>query len=460
VAELSPGAVGAPSPDSGAARPAGVRRAAAVLALLTLAGAGLIVVVGLFDNLSALLTGLAAVVVLVAGGWYAISRRGPVRLAGLVTVAAGVVLLVVAVVAADLSWRRALAAALLGGVSWAAAGVALGAPGVASAPPGGRAEPMPRAARPVLIMNLKSGGGKAERFRLVEECTRRGIEPVVLQPGDDLRQLAEDAIGRGADVLGMAGGDGSQALVADVASRHDVAHVCVPAGTRNHFALDLGLDRDDVVGALDAFTDGVERRVDLATVNGRVFVNNASLGLYAVIVQSPDYRDAKRRTAADMLPDLIGPDAPPLDLRYAGPDGEEHTTAHVILVSNDPYRLDDLGGRGTRERMDLGVLGIVTAHLAGAADAEAFVALNAAGQVRRFHGWREWTAAGFRVDSAAPIHVGVDGEALTLDPPLVFESVPRALRVRLPAHAPGLTRPARRRPASIPSELVRVAASG
>ncbi len=128
-------------------------------------------------------------------------------------------------------------------------------------------------------MNPKSGGGKAERFHLADECRQRGIEPVVLKPGDDLLQLAEDAIARGADVIGMAGGDGSQALVASVAARHGVPHVCVPAGTRNHFALDLGLDRSDVVGALDAFTDGVERRIDLATDNGRTFVNNASLGL-------------------------------------------------------------------------------------------------------------------------------------------------------------------------------------
>lgn len=87
-------------------------------------------------------------------------------------------------------------------------------------------------------------------------------------------------------MIGMAGGDGSQTLVATVAVRHDVAHVVVPGGTRNHFALDLGLDRDDVVGALEAYTDGVEERIDLATVDGRTFVNNASLGLYAKIVQS------------------------------------------------------------------------------------------------------------------------------------------------------------------------------
>jgi diacylglycerol kinase family enzyme len=100
-----------------------------------------------------------------------------------------------------------------------------------------------------------------------------------------------------------------------------VPYVCVPAGTRNHFALDLGLDRGNVVGALDAFTDGVERRIDLAAVNGRPFVNNASLGLYAEVVRSPRYRGAKLRTAAAVLPDLLGPGATPLDLRHQGRTG-------------------------------------------------------------------------------------------------------------------------------------------
>ena len=116
-------------------------------------------------------------------------------------------------------------------------------------------------------------------------------------------------------------------------------------------------------GALDAFADGVEHPVDLATVNGRVFVNNATLGLYAKIVQSPEYRDAKRQTAAAMLPDLLGPDAPGLDLRFTGPDGVEHTTADVILVSNNPYELHRFSGRGTRERLDRGCSGIASASI-------------------------------------------------------------------------------------------------
>ena len=167
--------------------------------------------------------------------------------------------------------------------------------------------PVGRAGHGVLIVNPKSGGGKATRFGLADEARRRGIETVVLEPGSDLLRLVAGAVDRGADVIGIAGGDGSQALVASVAMRHDVALVCIPAGTRNHFALDLGLDRDDVVGALDAFGDAVERRIDLAEVSGHVFVNNVSLGIYAKIVQSPEYRDAKRSTTANFLPQLLGP---------------------------------------------------------------------------------------------------------------------------------------------------------
>src|SRR5262249_49789154 len=204
----------------------------------------------------------------------------------------------------------------------------------------------------------------------------------------------------------------------------------------NHFALDLGLNRNDVVGALDAFTDGVEHRIDLATANGRTFVNNASLGLYAEVVQSPQYRDAKLRTAASVLPDLLGPGATPLDLRYTGPDGQRHQTAHLILVSNNPYQLAiPGGGRGTRAQIDGGVLGIVTVTVASADEAWRFAALEAAGQVRRFPGWVEWSAPGFEVASGAQVQLGVDGEALVMDPPVVFASRPGALRVRTPRHA-------------------------
>lgn len=131
-----------------------------------------------------------------------------------------------------------------------------------------------RPARPALIVNPRSGGGKAVRFEEVEQCRARGIEPILSEPGDDLTVLATAAVRDGADAVGMAGGDGSQGAVAAVAAEHDIPFVCVPAGTRNHFAFDIGVDRRDVIGALDAYVEGDERRIDLARVNGRVFVNN------------------------------------------------------------------------------------------------------------------------------------------------------------------------------------------
>ena len=219
----------------------------------------------------------------------------------------------------------------------------------------------PAPKRPVLFYNPKSGGGKAEKFKLAEEARKRGIEPVELTLGTDLEQLVRDAVTNGADALAMAGGDGSQAVVAMVAAELDLPYACIPAGTRNHFALDLGVDRDDVVGALEAFVDGGERRVDLAEVNGRVFVNNVSLGLYAEAVQQKGYRDAKLRTILDTLPEALGPEGGGLDLRWSGPDGPEHSSGAIILVSNNRYRLGRAVGSGTRPRIDDGLLGVAVA---------------------------------------------------------------------------------------------------
>ena len=424
-------------------RPTAAMRLAAVVALAALAAAAVLLLIGIALHLAAVVVALISLLAGVTGGWYAVSRRGVVRVIAVTVVAASVAAFGVGLFFADISIWQVILTAALGGVSVLAARYALKRTrGQLIAEMAHRIR-AGRAAHPVLIMNPKAGGGKAERFHLADECRKRGIEPVVLKPGDDLVRLAEDAIARGADVIGMAGGDGSQALVAAVAARHDIPHVCVPAGTRNHFALDLGLDRSDVAGALDAFTDGVERRIDLAAVNGRTFVNNVSLGLYAEIVQSPGYRDAKVRTATSILPDLLGPDATPLDLRYTGPDGQPHPTAQLILVSNDPYQLDYPGGQGTRARIDAGVLGIVTVTIAGADAARKFAALEAAGQVRRFPGWVEWRASRFEVRSDAPMQIGLDGEALTMDPPLIFVSRPGALRVRLPANAVQLSPAAR-----------------
>ncbi len=409
-------------------------RIAAIVALLAPIAMAVVAAVALAGHVAIAVLEVALVLGASGAIWFALTRRGARRAAGaaLATLAAAGLIVVLAT-----HWQGVLvlvALLLLLAMFGVAAGYALGRTGEAAVRGGSAAlVPVGAADAAVLIINLKSGGGKAERFDLAAQAQQRGIEPVVLKPGDDLLELAESAIARGARVIGMAGGDGSQALVATVAARHDVAHVCIPAGTRNHFALDLGLDRDDVVGALDAFTDGVERRIDLARVNDRVFVNNASLGVYAKVVQSDAYRDAKLETWTSMLPDLLGPDAEPLDLEFTAPDGSRCDDAPLVLVSNNPYQLTTLAGAGTRERIDTGLLGVVAARVSSAADVSKLVALEMVGQVGRFPGLLLWSSPEFEIRSSGPVEVGLDGEALVLEPPLRFTSLPQALRVRLPA---------------------------
>ena len=278
---------------------------------------------------------------------------------------------------------------------------------------------------PVLFLNPKSGGGKAAHAGVAEQARRRGIEVVVVRPGETLATLVEKAVERGAEALGVAGGDGSLAVVAAAAVAHELPFVCVPAGTRNHFALDLGLDRRDLVGSLDAFTEGVERRIDVAEVNGRLFLNNVSLGIYGDAVRQPEYRDAKARTLLATAVEVLGPSADLPDLWLEDDLGRTHRNPAVVLVSNNPYSFEPPRAPGTRPALDTGQLGILVLHAPPAGRSPE----------------RAWTATRFSVNSSALLHTGVDGEAVDLMPPLQFAVRPRALRVRIPSRDVETRRP-------------------
>jgi diacylglycerol kinase family enzyme len=277
--------------------------------------------------------------------------------------------------------------------------------------------------RPVLFINPRSGGGKAVRAGLAERARDRGIEAVVLAAGGpSLPALVREAVAGGADTLGVAGGDGSVAVVAAAAAEHGLPFVCIPAGTRNHFALDVGVDRHDLVGALDAFTTGLERRIDLADVSGRVFVNNVSLGIYGEAVRQPGYRDAKTRALLQTTHEVLGPAADASTVRLIDDLGREHQHLAVVLVSNNPYALDRPVAPGTRPTLDSGRLGILI--------------LDAPADARHPPG-RAWSAPRIDVTGPAPVHAGIDGEAVDLIPPLHFTIRAAALRVRIAPHHPG-----------------------
>ena len=396
----------------------GRQRVAAVVALLAaVLTFGLAIVMAITDFPQGVGV-LGCVAVALVAAWFGVVRGGRQRTVG---IAVAVLALVgaAALLTRNGSWLSLVLLVLGIAIGHAAARVAF-QPHVhlpAARPP----------QRPVLFVNPWSGGGKAAKVGLAAEASDRGIRTVELRRGDDLEQLVRDAVAAGADGLAAAGGDGTQAIVATAAAEHGLPYACIPAGTRNHFALDLGVDRDDVVGALDAFVNGGEHVVDLGEVNGRVFVNNVSMGLYAEAVQSKGYRDAKIRTLLDTAPTALGSGGSQLDLRWTSPDGVTHPSAATILVSNNPYRLGRAVGSGTRPRIDTGQLGVAVVRARGEDGAPGTASSLL----------RQWSTPVFQVDSAHPVPLGIDGEAVVLEPPIRFRIRPGVLRVRIAPQHPG-----------------------
>jgi len=386
---------------------------------------------GVVGTLGVLIIGTGGVVVTMAALYWFLTRYGVLRWVSLAIAVLSPIFVVVVFVRARLLWvvLLAVAAALLAVVC---ARIALRAGTPPATAPGRSA---PRAQHPFLIMNPRSGGGKVEKFDLRRRAEELGAEVAMLEGHVDVEALARQAVARGADLLGVAGGDGTQALVAGVAAEHDLPFLVISAGTRNHFAMDLGLDRDDPAAGLDALRDGVELRVDLGRINGLPFVNNASFGVYAEIVRSPAYRDDKTATVLRLLPDLLaGHTGHQLVARI---DGTTVVGPQAILVSNNPYGTSDLAGLNRRDRLDRGMLGAVTVSVANTRDAVGLLRRT------RSRGLTQHTTARVDVDTdATQLPVGVDGESRRLDTPVRCVIEPGALRVWVPRDRPG-TPPAR-----------------
>ncbi len=405
-----------------------------------LAAVVVLVAAGALKSVTALLLGLGGLALVCAAAWWFLAHRGLVRwVAGVVLGAVPVALIVVYAIA-GLVWEIVLSVVLAAAAMTAGRAALRG--GLPAEPAQDAAEPAQDAAapwrQPFVIMNPRSGGGKVTKFGLDDKATALGARVALLEgPGVvDVAAMARQAADAGADLLGVAGGDGTQALVAGVAAGRDIPMMVISAGTRNHFALDLGLDRDDPAASLDALTDGVELRIDLGLIGGRTFVNNASFGAYAQVVQSPAYRDDKSGTALAMLPDLLtGHQGAHLVVRADGQvilDGPQ-----AVLVSNNPYELGDIAGLGRRARLDRGVLGVVGVKIGNAAQAAGLLH-----QAQRSRSVTVLTAREVIIDADQPhIPVGIDGESVLMPTPVHCTIQPLSLRVRVPRNRPGVPPP-------------------
>jgi diacylglycerol kinase family enzyme len=404
--------------------------ARACLGLAVLAAVVLLVFAGRRGVWLVLLTAAAVVVVVAAGFWF-LQQRGVLRWLALALVVGAPVAVLVVFVVERLLWVAVVAAVLLGAAVLAARTALRPDRSAWELPVVDATAPR----QPFVVMNPRSGGGKVTRFGLQQRAEALGAEVALLdRPNTDVQQLARDALARGADLLGVAGGDGTQALVAQVAAEHDVPFLVISAGTRNHFALDLGLDREDPARCLDALRDGVEARIDLGEINGRPFVNNASFGAYAEIVDNPAYRDDKRGTTLEALPELLsGRRGAHL---VAGVDELVIDGPQALLVSNNPYEASDLAGAGRRARLDRGTLGVIAVRVDTARQAVGL--LHGAHQ----RGLVRSQAREVLVSADEPaVPVGIDGESVHLSTPVRCTIRSGALRVRLPRERPGVRPP-------------------
>ncbi len=289
-----------------------------------------------------------------------------------------------------------------------------------------------------LILNPAAGRGAGFLGRLTGAARERGIRVRVLEPGEDARLSAIEAVEDGADTLGVAGGDGSVTAVAGVAVERELPLVVVPTGTLNHFARDLGLDLVRPLRALEGFSPGrLERRVDVGLINGRPFINNVSLGVYAEMLGDPGYRQAKLRVAQAKLQTAVFDLELRRSLRITPPGEAPLEGVLAVVVSNNPYELAPLSALGQRHRLDTGRLQVSVLDASTLDELERLLAGTLLGAIEFRPGLRHWTSE--RLEMGVPgasMRAGVDGEPVTFDAPLRFSVSPAALRVLMPEGLP------------------------
>ena len=273
-----------------------------------------------------------------------------------------------------------------------------------------------RPAQPILIVNPNSGKGRAVEIDLVSTAREMGLETVVMQPGDDLARLADNLVDVGCDHLMMAGGDGSLAIVAEVAMTRDVPFSCVPVGTRNHFAMDLGLERKHPLQALEAAADGQEKSIDVGLVAGHIFLNNVSFGVYAQAIADPYYRSHRARSLADAALETAKTEN---EITVTLPDGRVIEDIEVLLASNNPYWFIGPPDFAARPALDTGALGIIMGD-----------------RHSRLPGPTTFTRWETRLltlhSESTEIRAGVDGELRVFRTPVEIGISPQALRVLVP----------------------------
>jgi diacylglycerol kinase family enzyme len=278
---------------------------------------------------------------------------------------------------------------------------------------------------------------KAEPKVVAAALKAAGIDAKVESvDGDRITKRCKAAVEWGAKLLIVVGGDGSVSAAAQALAGTDCALGILPLGTLNHLARDLGLPFE-LEKAAAAIASGKPRAIDVAEVNGRVFVNNAAIGLYPLMVLDRDSQQDRLGRSKRLA--LLVASARTLlrfhhqRLRLRAGSGDERVDTPLLFVGNNDYQLA-VPGTGQRETLDDGCLSILVMRKKNRRGFLAAVGRALLGMTREDDMERMEAVKQLQVDSErSSIEVALDGEPVGMRPPLKFGIRPKALKVIAPA---------------------------
>jgi diacylglycerol kinase family enzyme len=300
------------------------------------------------------------------------------------------------------------------------------------APPGARF--MTR--KVVVVLNAGSGAGGndatlADRIGTLFELAGARVE-VRLAHGHELAEVVEEAIASAPDVIVAGGGDGTVSSVGAALAGRPIALGVLPLGTLNHFAKDMRLPLD-LEGAVARIATGPLVQVDVGEVNGRVFLNNSSLGLYPDIVR--DRERQQKRLGRGKWPALAWASLVALrrfafmSVRLSVDGSERRRRTPFVFIGNNAYQMEGFA-IGERQRLDAGCLSLYVAHRAGRLRLLQLALRALVGRLQQARDFDAILASAIVVESRhRRLRVATDGEITVMTPPLVYRTRPAALRV-------------------------------
>jgi diacylglycerol kinase family enzyme len=261
-----------------------------------------------------------------------------------------------------------------------------------------------------------------------------GLEVVRLGADLDCAALVRSRMAEGRRLFVAAGGDGTVNHVIQALVHTDAVLGVIPIGTYNHFAKDLGIP---IVwrAALEVALGGATKQIDAARANERFFVNNISMGLYPELVSKRESRgrDYPRWKARLYAAFSTLQKFPHVAVTLESEHHQEVVRTHVLMVSNNTYDLSRIGIDAPRNGLGEGRLSVYWLPHVPRLKLMSFIAHYLAGRVHTTPGFRSFRTARLRMQSSKKhLKVGVDGEVMTVDMPLVVTIVPQSLLVKVP----------------------------